>query len=271
VETLGAIWKEQVNTHPDLKCCAFEVDLNGERRLTGSAETNTHTLDLELEHSSSDLVNEIVRIMKESSDASSSIVFHDRGTLESALQDALVQFSYDDLFEISSDWEDSRTHYYEQYVLSSLPVQILDEIELDEEIDGIEEEIARLQEQKLLLKRSHVDNSIDGNLSSCDSQESSNELEADYFPPPPSKPLRKRKRTLDQGTKKTKKIYHEDSIDFELEISFSHISNLERTYASQAKKTKNQKQIKQERVGVAQVLKTSIMAPEDDEDIDILN
>jgi len=131
VETLGAIWKEQASTHPDLMSCDFEVDLNGTTTVTGSAMTNTNTLDLRMPHSSSELVNEIVRIMKESSEAiSQDVVFHDRGTLESALLDALDQCSYESLFEISSDWEESRRNqrrdYYHQCLLSSLPHQLLD-------------------------------------------------------------------------------------------------------------------------------------------------
>jgi len=293
VETLGAIWKEQVDTHPDLMSCAFEVDLNGERTITGSAMTNTDTLDLELRHSSSELVNEIVRIMKESSDAvSRDIVFHDRGTLESALQDALDHCSYDSLFDISSDWEETRRSqrrdYLKQCGLSSLPIQLLDEIELDEEIDGIEEEIARLQEQKLLLKSSSLlddgntssTDSIEGSSSSSPSPSSSSTEEVDDFLPPPktktkTKTLKRKtldNRTVDMKPKKSKKIYA-SPIDIELELSLTNsITNFEQSYRRKSSQQHKKKQ-KKEAFRVEQVLKIEpiLHVDDDDEDIDILN
>jgi len=292
VETLGAIWKEQVNTHPDLMSCAFEVDLNGERTITGLARTNTDILDLELRHSSSELVNEIVRIMKESSEAvSQDIVFHDRGTLESALLDALDQCSYDNLFEISSDWEETRRaqrqDYYKQCVLSSLPIQLLDEIELDEEIDGIEGEIARLQEQKLLLKSSSSlddgntssPDSLEGSTSSSPSSSSTEDVE-DFFPIPKAKTKTKtlKRKQLDRDVdmdvdmkkKKSRKIYA-NPIDIELELSLSQsITNFERNYRN---KSSQKKQKKEESFRVEQVLKIKpiVTMEDDEEDIDILN
>jgi len=75
-----------------------------------------------------------------------------------ALREALdhcATYHEQDYFEISfyETRKKGRRHYFEPLYLSSLPVQVLDEIELDQEIDLIEEEIARIQEQKKLLKR----------------------------------------------------------------------------------------------------------------------
>lgn len=103
-------------------------------------------------------------------------VYNDRGALESALRDALDHCaSEQDLFEISFDLDNTRNrkHYWEHLYLSSLPVHVFDEIELDQEINSIEEEIARLQEQKLLLKKSA---SLDNSLDSCSSGDENSQI-----------------------------------------------------------------------------------------------
>jgi len=127
--------------------------------------------------------------------------------------------------------------------------------QLDEEIDGIEEEIARLQEQKLLLKGSSSsmdssygtpsshpsspDSLVGSSTSPSPSSSPSTDDVETYIPPPVAKTKTdKRKRSLEHQardstsklSKKTKKACA-NPIDIELELSFSHnISHIERDY-----------------------------------------
>jgi len=196
-----------------------------------------------------------------------------------------------------------------EYVyLSTTPVY-WDELELDQEINLIEEEIARLEEQKLLLKRSSSISSIDSNsdLSSLSQNSSSadeHSEDEDRFLLPLASPTKripkvdlrqnknqKRRKISDDEEKKSKSKKNQKKT-VNLKVKFqedlmtpsknigSSVNSLESTctttssISSPSKKSLEKRKQTEQIFKVEQVLKLSpVVSSEDneDEDIDILN
>jgi len=176
--------------------------------------------DLELHQNAKSLVEEITDALR-----SSRNIFNDRGTIESALRDALESCSYQEEGLIQISYRESQRRNRRQTVeyvyLSTFPVH-WDELELDQEINSIEEEIARIEEQKLLLKRSSSfcssdlsgseSNSDVGSLSQSSSSAEQSEDEDRFLPPLASatKRITLNKVDLRQNAKRRKITEQED-------------------------------------------------------------
>eukprot|EP01114_Cavostelium_apophysatum_P003835 TRINITY_DN13972_c0_g1_i1.p1 TRINITY_DN13972_c0_g1~~TRINITY_DN13972_c0_g1_i1.p1 ORF type:complete len:302 (+),score=48.85 TRINITY_DN13972_c0_g1_i1:234-1139(+) len=280
--------------------CNFEMqDLFGPKCKKVTTKGRSRTFERELQQSAASLVNEITQALH--GETQEALVFNDRGAIESALYHALNSCGQEPLFEISFNIGRRRSRYEQPY-LSTLPVYVWDEIELDEEIDTIEEEIARLQEQKELLKRSASATDSDESCAESPCASSNDEIEDVAVEEPTSlsskrksstssKDISERKRKRPKIQKKRSKFSPQIDIEVEFSISQSDFrdssssrSPSKNSAPSSSCNTPNSSPSKESFVSHAilhrevfkdeqiLVIKPVIAAEaEEDEDIDILN
>jgi len=209
----------------------------------------------------------------------------DKKALESALQLALEKYqSHENTGDMSvktlgSNRQDKRWRLRRQTLEQS---GLWDEIELDEEIDLLEEEIAQLEEQKRLL--SPVESSND---STSDSQQSSNEDENENCNEEFNTPqilstngqispanFRQRKQLVGKRERSAKRKRSKSStlqisdLDFELQVTLSK-TNFDCNYTT--KKLKQSNETSHENFKAEEILKIRTVLGAEDEYIDILN
>jgi len=235
VEILEGPWSEN-SIHGPPSSCSYELNLY-DRSAQLKDQRKAIRENHKLHRNASNIVSNIA----------SSFQFNDRNSIESALRDALCSFRFN--CDVDQDPPLQRRHLMEQLYFSSLPVQFWDEIELDQEINTIEEEIARLQEQKLQLKSSTLVEQTDSECDSSpngsnesdsddddisdDSEDDFDDFEDEYLPPLAAlKQLRKKKllkrKLEDDRENRSKRPYKKSSLDYELQLSISQtITNFE--------------------------------------------
>jgi hypothetical protein len=145
VEQLDDLWEDQESSTPELGF--FETKIFSSTQREDSSSINIESNEGPV--TTADLVDNILNILLSNhpSDATirTSDVYNNRSAIESVLKLALGKFSE----EKTSDQRKEESHERRK----EIPKADLDEAELDQEIQQLEEEIARLKAKKRLLQR----------------------------------------------------------------------------------------------------------------------
>jgi len=145
VDQIGDMWEDQEPSTPDLGFFETKIFSGTEREDTTTISTESNEGPV----TTADLVDNILNILLSNhpSDATirTSDVYNNRSAIESVLKLALGKFSE----EKTSDQRKDESHERKKELLNG----DLDEAKLDQEIQQLEEEIARLKAKKRLLQR----------------------------------------------------------------------------------------------------------------------